>query len=213
MPQIRRTSRRTRGFDFTGQMHRLCADAAARLEELTHIDMRRIAVTFCQTRRRVLYGLQAKLTPLRFEGGKLVSRQGGRNWTVERLYDDSGCEMLYVLSFYLPRFMDQPFEEKLTTIFHELWHVSPQFDGDLRRHSGRCYAHTHSQRQYDEFAAALGRKWLNREPPRGLYSFLADNFEQLFRRHDGVYGLKLRAPRLIPAETAPETNRQRRGRR
>ena len=30
-------------------------------------------------------------------------------------------------------FLDQTFEEKLVTVFHELYHISPAFDGDLRR--------------------------------------------------------------------------------
>ena len=58
------------------------------------------------------------------------------------LFDAKGVEMLYILKFYLPRFQNEPFEEKLTTIFHELWHISSDFNGDIRRHSGRCYVHT-----------------------------------------------------------------------
>ena len=39
--------------------------------------------------------------------------------------------MLYLLSFYLPRFLKLPWREKLATVIHELWHVNPQFNGDL----------------------------------------------------------------------------------
>ena len=42
------------------------------------------------------------------------------------------------MSFYLPRFCDQSLDEKLSTVMHELWHISPAFDGDIRRLPGRC---------------------------------------------------------------------------
>ena len=90
--------------------------------------------------------LRLWLTPLRFEGGRLTSVRRTGRWTIERLYDEAGREMLYLLSFYLPRFLEHPLREKLATVVHELWHIGPGFDGDLRRHPGRCYAHSHSQR-------------------------------------------------------------------
>lgn len=124
--------------------------------------MSQVAIRFCQARKAVRHGLHASLTPLRFEGGELFRRRGGRTWTVERVYDVSGQEMLYLLSFYLPRFLERPFEAKLSTVVHELWHVGPKFDGDLRRHPGRCYAHSHSQKQYDALMDSLrtnGCRW------------------------------------------------------
>ena len=63
--------------------------------------------------------------------------------------------MLYILNFYLPRFLDLPFREKLTTMLHELWHIGPKFDGDVRRLGGRCFAHGSSQKQYDAHVEAL----------------------------------------------------------
>ena len=59
------------------------------------------------------------------------------------------------MTFCLPRFLDQTFEEKLLTVFHELFHIGPSFDGDLRRHPGRYAVHTHSKAQYDSHMAAL----------------------------------------------------------
>src|SRR5205085_5234305 len=104
-----------RGFDFTLHMRRLCSDMTQRLGELAHIDMSRVAIRFCQARRSVRHGLQASLTPLRFKNGALTVVRGGRTWTVQRLFDASGREMLYLLSFYLPRFLEHPLEEKLST--------------------------------------------------------------------------------------------------
>jgi predicted metallopeptidase len=187
------------GFDFTLHMRRLCVDLAARLPELSHVDMARVAIRFCQTRRATRYGVHASLTPLGFEGGRLESRRRGRTWTVERLYDDAGREMLYLLSFYLPRFLDRPFHEKLTTVVHELWHIGPAFDGDLRRHPGRCYAHSHSQKQYDALVAGLAEKWLSLSPPAQAHDFLHCDFNGLQARHGAIFGQRIRTPKLLRA--------------
>lgn len=188
-------------FDFSSAMTRLCVDVSDRVDELLHVDMSRVAVSFAQTRRRVLHGLQAKLTPMRFEGGALTTHRNGRMWTCQRLIHD-GREMLYILTFYLPRFLDQPFHEKLTTVTHELLHVSPRFDGDLRRFDGRCYMHSPRQKEFDRQASDLARKYLAGGPPAELYDFLRYDFRGLVRRYGTVVGLQVPIPKLIPL---PET--------
>jgi hypothetical protein len=135
---------------------------------------------------------------MRFEGGSLTGRRNGREYSVQRLYDDRGREFLYILTFYLPRFMDMGFDEKLNTVFHELWHIGPDFDGDLRRHHGRCYAHTHSQKRYDAAMDRLVRGWLAESPPRHVYRFLECSFALLHNRYGAVFGAKIPRPKLIP---------------
>ncbi len=71
----RRRNWQAEPLDFTLAMSRLCVDVTDRLDEFSHIDMSRVAVTFAQARRRVLHGLQAKLTPLRFEGGATTTHR------------------------------------------------------------------------------------------------------------------------------------------
>ena len=189
------------GFDFTAAMRRLCDDMVRRVPELAHIDLTRVAFSFCQARKAVRHGLYASLTPLRFAGGQTETVRRGRRWGIQRLKDSSGLEMLYILNFYLPRYLELHFPEKLTTVVHELWHISPQFDGDLRRFGGRCYAHSGSQRSYDAHAAALAQRWLAAGPATCLYEFLRFNFRDLATRHGRVYGRKIPAPKLFPLES------------
>jgi predicted metallopeptidase len=189
-------------FDFTRHMRHLCVQLATRLRELAHIDVDRVAIRFCQARKAVRHGIQATLTPLRFDGGERVRRIRGRDWTIERVVGADGREMLYLLSFYLPRFLERSFEEKLTTVVHELWHISPAFNGGFRRHQGRCWAHTHSKAQYDAHAHALAMKWLALDPPRECYEFLHLNFRQLAERHGRIVGQRIRTPRLVRASVA-----------
>jgi predicted metallopeptidase len=184
-------------FDFSVAMARLCADIAARLDEFRHIRMEQVAVTFAQARRSVAHGLQAKLTPMRFEQGRLTSKRYGRLWTVQRLYEHDR-EMLYILTFYLPRFLDHSFREKMITIFHELYHISPRFDGDIRRMNGRYHVHSRSQTEYDREMERLADAYLAGDPPGELYAFLKSRFRALQARHGAVVGKQVPIPKLLP---------------
>ena len=194
----RRRTKKSAGFDFTTRMRAVCQDMTQRVPELGHIDFPRVAVSFCQTRKSVTHGMYASLTPMRFAGGATSTVRGGRNWGIQRLENERGREMLYILSFYLPRFLDLDFREKLTTIVHELWHISPQFNGDVRRFRGRCYAHSGSQKSFDAVAERLADDWLSLTPPGELYEFLHHNHRKLSEMHGSVYGTKIPTPKLFP---------------
>jgi predicted metallopeptidase len=198
-PVFRRKTTPT-GFDFTLHIRRVCDDMAARLTELQHVDMSRVTVSFSQTRRRGSMGMHASLTPLRFAGGRMHTIRRKRRWGLQRLYDADGREMLYILTFYLPRFLDLAPREKLTTILHELWHIGPKFDGDVRRLGSRCYAHGPSQKQYDAHVEALVRRWLAQGPPKSLYDFLELSFAELSARHGRIFGRKTPQPKLVPLD-------------
>lgn len=194
---------RRRGFDFTAHMARLCADIVARVPELGHVDLARVAIRYSQTRKAVAHGVQAALTPLRFEGGALYTQRAGRRWTIQRVCGPDGREMLYLLSFYLPRFLNHTFREKLITVFHELWHINPSFNGDLRRLPGRCYAHGQSERSYDASIEQLVSRWLALSPPAEVCGFLHYDFRQLCEIHGAVYGVKIVTPKIVAAEMHP----------
>src|SRR5688572_33484445 len=97
-------------------MRRLCSDLVRRVDALGHIDLSLVAITVTQARKNVAHGMQASLTPLRFESGRETLLRGGRCYRVERVLRPDGEEFLYLLTFFLPRFLDQSFEEKLTTV-------------------------------------------------------------------------------------------------
>ncbi|MDO4568930.1 MAG: hypothetical protein Q4D38_00935 [Planctomycetia bacterium] len=164
---------------------------------LEHIQMDRVAVGFCQTRKDVRHGMQASLTPLRFENGSLTSYRRGRKYTLQRILNEEGIEYLYILNLYLPRFLENDFKEKLVTIVHELLHISPEFNGDIRRFEGRCYAHSSSQKDFDAYAELLAKLWLAKNPPRELYDFLHFNFQELNQKYRGIIGRRYPTPKLI----------------
>lgn len=186
-----------KGFNFTLAMHRLCEDVCERMDEFRHIHMPQIAVTFAQTRSRVSHGMQAKLTPLRFESGSLTTFRHGRTWAVQKLLCGEQ-EMLYILTFYLPRFLQHDFREKMITVLHELYHISPEFNGDIRRHSGRYHVHSHSQKEYDRQMGVLVDAYMRTRPDPEVYGFLSHNYKSLSTKYGGVVGMKVAIPKLIP---------------
>jgi hypothetical protein len=164
MPQRSSTSRSKKpaeGLHFTQAVRAICGSMTERVPLLGHIDMRRVAVGFCQARKGVPHGLQASLTPLRFENGARSTVARGRQYT---------CQTL--------------------------------FDGDLRRHNGRCYVHGPSQRDFDRTAARLAGQWLATEPPEELYGFLRYDFRGLNQRYGTVFGERYPTPKLVPIKNA-----------
>ncbi len=104
-------------------------------------------------------------------------------------------------SYLLPAPISQPvLEEKLITVFHELYHISPRFNGDIRRFSGACYMHTGSQKGYDQQMAIFAREYLEMQIPEDLLGFLRLSFAELQAQCGHVVGLRIAIPRLIPLD-------------
>jgi hypothetical protein len=193
-------------FDLTKALHWLCEDVVSRTLELHHIDLSRVAFSIIKARNGRGHGLQARITPLRFQNGAMVTRHRGTLYQTQR-FTYNGRELLYIVTFVMPRFMNRDFEDRLVTIFHELYHISPSFDGDLRRHAGRYCAHTHSKKGYDEQMTRLVREYLKNGADLARSAFLKLTFAQLCRRHGTVVGLHLPRPKLIPIMPQPQPAR------
>ncbi len=108
--------------------------------------------------------------------------------------------MLYLVSFCLPRFLNRPFQDKLVTVFHELFHVGPKFDGDMRRLPGKNFAHSHSQKNYDAHMARLATAYLRDGADQSRYGFLHLTFAQLCAKHGAIVGLHLPRPLMVPVD-------------
>ena len=191
------TGPRGQPFDFAGHMRRLVDDVARRCATFQHIRVTQLLFGCTQARSGRSGGLQARVTPLRFRDGRLTRPRRGTRYQVQR-YIIAGQEYLYLVTFCLPRFLDRAFDDKLVTLFHELYHISPDFDGDLRRHHGRCSVHSRSKKAYDKQMAGLAREYLASKPDQALHAFLRLDFGQLVRRHGSVLGIFVPRPKLVP---------------
>lgn len=185
-------------FDYTAAVARLCGDVCFRLPELRHIDMSRVAICFSQTRHSAPVGVFASTMPLRFAGGSSEQSRRGNRWRIQRLVRSDGIDYLYLISIAVPRFIDLRLTEKLETIVHELYHIAPDFSGDLRRFRGRCFAHGASQKRYDAAVRRLLDQWLRTDPPADVWDFLQYDFATLEAKYGGVEGTKIPTPKLIP---------------
>lgn len=188
-------------FDFCRHVRCLLEDIVARTPEFSHIQVGRLLISVLQARNERAHGLQARVTPLRFPQGKLQRGRRETTYQVQRYFLGSH-EFLYLMTFCLPRFQDQDFDGKFITLFHELYHIGPDFDGALRRHHGRCQLHAHSKRHYDKHMAGLARAYLARRADCDLHDFLRLNFTQLQHRHGSVLGIVVPRPKMVPLTKA-----------
>lgn len=186
-------------FDLTAALSRVVIDLSARLPTFAHLDPNRLLVTITPARNRGPYGLQARCTPLRLRNGADTKRLRGRTYRVQR-YTLDGRELLYLVTFVVPRFLDLSAREKLVTVVHELYHIGERFDGDLRRHPGRCYAHTGSKKRYDAAMGQLADQYLATGPNPAMVEWLKPDAAGLATLFGGVVGVTVPRPKLVPVD-------------
>ena len=185
--------------NLTLEIEQLIADIVCRLEEFGHIDPRRIMTCIASTRGGGGHGTYAKIHPLRFENGNRTTRTHRRGGAT--IYEippvvRNGVEMLYIIYFLVPRFLDLPLREKLITIVHELYHISPDFNGDIRRFPGKNFAHGSSRKRYNVLMAELVERYLAASGDPARIAFLEGDMAAMRGRHGAIVGRKMAAPRL-----------------
>ena len=185
-------------FNFNAHMDELVAHIAATCPELSHVDPSRVLTCAAQARVGGRRGVHARVVPLRFREGATVTELGKRLYRIPKVQYE-GREILYLIYFYLPRFLEAPkLEDKLATVFHELCHISPECDGDLRRFPGRAYAHGPSRKRYHATARALAESYLATCNGHGLGPawFLEHSFSALEVSHGPIVGRHVPMPKL-----------------
>lgn len=186
--------------NLTLELERLIADIARQVEEFSHIDPQRLLVCVATTRGGGVHGTYAKIHPLRFENGnRMTTARRGRQTVTCTMptVTHRGVEMLYVVYFLVPRFLNLSLREKLITVFHELFHISPAFDGDIRRFPGKNYAHGSSTKRYNAHMANLVDSWLEQPGSRQLAAFLDGDMDALRARHQAIVGRRFPAPKIV----------------
>ncbi len=189
--------------NLTAELERLVADIVGRMEELRHIDPQKLLICVSSTRGGGIHGTYAKIHPLRFPGGERnreVKRGVGRVTCTMPTITHRDTEMLYVIYFLVPRFLNLTLQEKLITVFHELYHISPTCDGDIRRFPGKNYAHGSSRKKYDALVTQLVERYLKQTDQHGPLQQLAGNMDELRARHTAIVARKLPVPRIKVAK-------------
>jgi predicted metallopeptidase len=183
----------------TGEIENLIRLITSVVPELNHIDPSRVLVCVASTRGGGVHGTYAKIHPLRFTGGErsMVVRRGRKNitWSMPGV-TYRGVDMLYIIYFLVPRFLNLSLREKLITIFHELYHISPDFNGDIRRFPGKNYAHGSSRKRYNAFMAKLVDGFLGGMEDDSPVKFLHGDMETMRACHGTIVGRRFPAPRV-----------------
>ena len=186
-------------FNLTAALEQLIADLAESLPVYRHIDPARLLVSVSSARNGGSGGVYAKIHPLRFPGGSRrdVVRRGHHQLHVEMPeVTRRGAEILYLIYFMVPRFFDLPLREKLITVCHELYHISPAFDGDLRRFPGRNFAHGSSRKKYNDLVSQSVDEYLLLRGEENLPRFLTSTMDELRRDCRAIVAQRIPAPRL-----------------
>ena len=182
-------------FNYTRALQAVVRDVVDTLPELKHVDLDYVLLSIAQARQSSKHGVYASCFALRFEGGAPDTLHRGRTFRMPVLQHE-GREMKYIVYFMLPRFHEeQDYHEKLATVIHELYHISPQFNGDIRRFPGKNFAHGHSRERYHAAMRKLADKYLATSPRAGEHEFLQRPFEELLALPGGVVGTCVARPK------------------
>ncbi len=189
---------RTPSFRYDHALRALVEDVVARVPDLGHIRVGDVAFSFSRARVES-HGQYAKIIPFRFEGGGDVKIHRKRRFQMPPVVVE-GKLVLYAIYTCMPKFQNLPLEQKLLVLLHELYHISPAFNGDIRRFPGRNYAHGPSRQSYDAHVTTLVDRYLASEPDPERYAFLIPAMMEWEERYGAMTAIRIPSPRLIPLD-------------
>ena len=190
---------RCKSIDLSGELTGVINEICRFSPSFGHIDHERIAVCIASNRsggRGATYG---KLVPMRFRQGSQVVRHSGRHYSMPEILKGE-LPLLYLIYFYMPRFFDLPAREKIRVIFHELYHISPDFDGDIRRMGRVKVAHGHSRKSFDSSFSGEMEDFLGHISAGPLMDFLDMTSSHIYSGYERIVGLRMKTPRPVPVD-------------
>ncbi len=182
--------------DLTENLSRIIREITESVPGFSHIDPSKTLVCLSTNRAGSGGCTFAKVVPSRFKGGAEKILHYGRWFRIPPVIYN-GIEQKYIIYFYMPRFFNLPPEEKLRVIFHELYHISPDFNGDIRRLGEVKAAHGHSKKHYD--SQFENEKDLFHEKIKGttMYRFLEYSSSDLMNKFSDIVALRLKVPKPV----------------
>jgi len=148
--------------NFNQAVRALLRDVARAIPEFSHIRASRVLVVAGEARR----ASRATVKPLAFAGSKTRDKLGHRK-PVVRI---RGKRVLYCITLRPLFFRASTPEGRIGTLLHELYHVSPSFDGTLDRNR----RHARSGPRFSRTLRPLVFRYLKRCPPEVLAPFAHD---------------------------------------
>ncbi|MCL1865765.1 MAG: hypothetical protein FWF73_08155 [Spirochaetes bacterium] len=147
-------------------------------EEFKSFDINKILVCCASNRKDFKGAIYGKLQPLRFKDGSEIIKHNKRYYTIPRIVLNN-VEILYIIYLYIPKFFNLTVMDKINVMFHELYHISPEFNGDIRRMSNFKSAHGHSKKSFEEKYIKFASNYFNNINGTPFNGFLQMNFEDI----------------------------------
>ncbi|OGQ14269.1 MAG: hypothetical protein A3B70_06210 [Deltaproteobacteria bacterium RIFCSPHIGHO2_02_FULL_40_11] len=174
-------------FDFAYHIRALIEDIVQKVPIFSHIEPKKILISTARARGKGFNGIWAELYPMKYENGYYSTRErSGQNiylYKTDKM-KVGRTEILYIIYFYMPRFQNLSSFEKLDTLFHELYHMSPEFDGKLRKMHSKYAFHGPSMKAYDRNIRFWVRYYLRQNPNQLRMRFLDYTFLQLQKKYE-----------------------------
>jgi predicted metallopeptidase len=190
-----RTPISEKNFDYAHAVSKVCQRIIRSIPNLKHINIKQVGISIAPEKNSLL----AACVPMR-DGGLL-----NQQIEVPELCPKY-ADLLYIIYFYAPQFINLNYKNKMETIVHELYHISPMFDGTLRRFPGRYSTHGFPARKYDQTVREMTKPLL--EQPLCCAEFLKLNALNLTRKYGKVSYSLIHYPYILPCTQAAKGTRR-----
>jgi len=153
-------------------------------DEFKLFDLNKILICCASNRKDFRGATYGKLLPLRFKDGSEIIRHNGRFYTIPKLKVNN-TEILYIIYFYIPKFFNLSVKDKINVMFHELYHINPDFNGDIRRMGEFKSAHGHSRKSFEEKYIEYSNIFFSNIKDTPYYKFLqmnSNNIQDQFKK-------------------------------
>lgn len=183
-------------FNITDAFTLIIGEMIKKTDEFRLFDINRLLVCCATNRNTSRGGIYGKLVPLKFENGNNIVKHRGYYYTIPRLTVND-MEILYVVYFYIPKFLDLPAEKKIDVMFHELYHINPEFNGDIRRMGEFKKAHGHSRKSFDEKYRDYAESFYSYIQKTPFIKFLEMDTKALYKEFSSISYRRLKVPKPV----------------
>ncbi len=182
--------------NITDIMTLLLFEAIKTSHNYRHFDINKILIAGSQNKPWGKNAIFSKVIPLRFEGGEQRTRHNDEEYCFPRVTRGEH-EILYIIYFYFPSFFDLDAKKKIEVLFHELHHISPAFNGDIRRHGKGKYIHGHSGEKFNESFQEEANSFYQHIAGTNFFDFLDMNATEISSLFKKINMTKFKRPKII----------------
>ena len=183
-------------FNITDAFTLIIKEMITSTEEFKLFDINKILLCCGTNKSTSKGGIYGKLVPLKFENGNDIIKHKGHYYTIPKLRINN-IEIIYIIYLYIPKFMDLPAKKKIDVMFHELYHINPAFNGDIRRMGKFKKAHGHSRKSFDEKYQDYAKAFYEQIKETPFLDFLELNTDALIKKFNKISYRRMKVPKPV----------------